>query len=199
MTDTKNYAPTQADLEKAAEISDIKMVRALQYANEWLRYGEQKHATLLALNAATLTALNNLAKPENGDPLHKFLFCTAVVLCAVSVVLSLTSFYARINPDKVLNLNKPPDGNLMKLMRMIEPTKPNWVYFGHLAEQTPQAVVNALVGAYEEKWDKGYLLHMAEQVVINSRLALLKAKRFNTALRAYSPAPVLLILLLALK
>ena len=92
-----NKADWEALQQAVAEISppsDTKLVRALQYANEWLRYGEAKHAVLIALNGATLTALNNLAKPDanTSGPMKAWFWC-AVVLCAVSILVSLSSLY----------------------------------------------------------------------------------------------------------
>jgi hypothetical protein len=190
---TSDIDTTSAATSPANVPSDTKLVRALQYANEWLRYGEAKHAALITLNGATLTALNNLAKP--GDATSGTMtawFWVAVTCCAVSILASLSSFYARTDPNRVLNLTSkmtPAAGELAASrsgrMRTMAMKGPNLVFFGHLAQMSPDKILKALVGDYDAKADMHYLEHMAEQVVINSRLALIKAKLFNAALLVY--------------
>src|SRR5262245_4668524 len=100
---TTDIDTTSAATSPTNVLSDTKLVRALQYANEWLRYGEAKHAALITLNGATLTALNNLAKPaETTSGTMTAWFWFAVACCAVSILVSLSSFYARTDPNRVL-------------------------------------------------------------------------------------------------
>jgi hypothetical protein len=201
-----NKVDLEAVQQAVAEInppSDIKIVRALQYANEWLKYGEAKHAVLITLNGATLTALNNLVKPEIGSsyPMKGGFWC-ATVVCVVSILVSLYSFYARVVPEQELKLDRNTQtamdmDNASFLKKAVAMTmKPNLVFFGHLAQRTPAQVLEALVGRYDPKTDCGYLKDMAEQVVINSRLALQKAKLFNLALSVYILSALVLIGLL---
>lgn len=192
--------------------SDIKIVRALQYANEWLRYGELKHGALLTLTGVTLGALNNFAKPDQHTSLISAAFFYITVFCgAATIAACLYSFYARVNPDKILNPPSPKDMTTddMKAWRKemswadLSAKKAaqdeNWVFFGSLAMKDAESVFVALVGPYDKMIDGGYLFHMAQQVVVNSRLALFKARCFNNALAAYAATLIAMLLSVATK
>ena len=106
-------------------------------------------------------------------------------------------FIIRIDPNKVLKLG-PRTQSATGLEKMAAMTMrgPNLVFFGHLAQMSPDEVLKALVGPYNCNSDNGYLCHMAQQVVINSRLALQKSKLFNVALSVYILPAILLIVAL---
>ena len=59
--DTNSAATTPANVP-----SDTKLVRALQYANEWLRYGEAKHAALITLTPKAYCSLIMAAIATNS-------------------------------------------------------------------------------------------------------------------------------------
>ena len=150
--------------------SDVKLFRALQLVNEWLKFGEAKNAVLVTFNGAAIAAVHNLNKiyePVNAVAYWWFWCVTAG--CAVSLLIGLASFYARTNTAAIAFLTTPESGG-------------NAVYFGHLADMNPGELLARLVGKYDRASDDGYLEDMAGQVITNAKLARKKFVLFNTGL-----------------
>ncbi len=151
--------------------SETKIEHALDYANEWLKFGETKHAALITLNTASITIMHNLVKGYMC--LHSWLpgwlwFATAC--CVASVVVSLASFFAHDT-----NWNKP-----FKILS----GEANFAFFGQSRDAMKQTFADDDASDFADR--------MAEQTVINSAIALRKAKFFNGALILYILGPVLL-------
>jgi hypothetical protein len=149
--------------------SETKIEHALDYANEWLKFGETKHA--ITLNTASITIMHNLVKGYMcWHPCLPGWLWFATVCCIVSAVISLASFFAHNTswntPVKILSGGA------------------NLVSFGQSRE--------AMKNAFADDGRSDFMDRMAEQTVINSAIALRKAKFFNVALIFYILGPVLL-------
>jgi hypothetical protein len=150
--------------------SDVKMFRALQLVNEWLKFGEAKNAVLVTFNGAAIAAVHNIGKIyEVANGWAFWWFWCVTVCCSLSLLIGLASFYARTSTKAISFVTTSLSGA-------------NVVYFGHLADMTPADLLRRLVGRYERSSDEGYLEDMAGQVVTNAKLARKKFVLFNTAL-----------------
>lgn len=150
--------------------SDVKLFRALQLVNEWLKFGEAKNAVLVTFNGAAIAAVHNLAKiHEPIDPWVSWWIWCITTCCAVSVLIGLASFYARTRTEAIVFVTTSRSSG-------------NAIYFGHLADMKPEELLRRLVGDYSPSSDDGYLRDMAGQVVANAKLARKKFVLFNTAL-----------------
>jgi hypothetical protein len=148
--------------------SDVKLFRALQLVNEWLKFAEAKNGVLVTFNGAAIVGIHNMVslyKVEN--PWGWLWVWVATACCFASLAVGLSSFYARTN---IMAFS----------FRKEDGARKNGIYFGHLADMSKDQVLNELVrqGDVQDK----YLRDMAGQVIINAKLARKKMGLFNVAL-----------------
>ncbi|MDX2204246.1 MAG: DUF5706 domain-containing protein [Hyphomicrobiaceae bacterium] len=149
--------------------SDAKLFRALQLVNEWLKFGEAKNGVLVTLNGAAVVGMHNVVKQYGTleQPWSVWLWW-ATICCLVSLVIGISSFYAKTKVAGILFSNTTPGGT-------------SAIYFGHLADTTKADLVKRLSPDADGS-DLDYLEDMASQVIINARLARRKMALFNLAL-----------------
>lgn len=145
------------------------MERILSDVNEWLKFAEAKNGALLALNCAlvfgltrTLVGADNLA----NEITYYGLFVITQLLG--SLILSLLAILPRISPPWWIKFPQKND-------------KDNPLYFGDACKYSPKSYLKLILGELnEDKYGKMHE-HLAQQIVINSKIAFIKYSQFNKA------------------
>jgi len=144
----------------------------LSNVNEWLKFAEAKNAALLAANSAVVIGALRLADGKVFlFPLAEYYFHFSIAMVSLGGLICLLSFMPRLDIPWLLPTALSRD-------------KDNLVFYGHISGYDPPAYVKALhhqsgnvvktVDPFEED--------LAEQAIINSRIALKKYHLFNIAL-----------------
>jgi len=139
--------------------------------NNLVKFAEAKNVALLTLDAAAIFGLLRLFtwfKPEASWAL--IALGAAVIMLFVSLILCLSSFFARVRVSRYL-FAKPVG-------------QPGNVYFfNHIADMQEDCFLAAVGDAMGYRGDVRKLHRdLANQIVINSRIARKKYMLFNAAL-----------------
>ena len=154
-------------------ISESRLTTSFARVNDWLRFAELKNGALATLNGAAIVSIHQLADWHTPVPWGAWWWMWwATLAFACSIVISLGSFYARIEPKG------------FELPRVVGPTQANAVFFGHLADMRRDEVLARLVKGYSAGQPDRYLEDLADQIVINAKNARNKFAFFNLALMA---------------
>jgi hypothetical protein len=133
--------------------------------NNWIIYAEAKHTVLIGLIGAGLFGIHNYA---DGFCSWKLIFQIWIVLCgilfAISCLISLISFLPILYPLK--NKRKKPQSEL------------NLIYFKDIATTEPSEYLSLLDISNRDKLS----ISIAEQIIINSRIAVHKFNLFSVSL-----------------
>lgn len=139
--------------------------------NEWLKFAEAKNAALVAANGAALFGALGLLTGDKplASWLHLYLIELAVCLLA-GLVIAFISFLPEIQIPQARARTPRPGENLL--------------FYGDIALHSPDTYLNALRSLYGFQNDPAVPIesHYAEQIVVNSRIAVRKYRRFNNAL-----------------
>ena len=143
--------------------------KAFSNVNEWLKFAEQKNAALIAFNSAVVFGLLSLSLPPNVV-LRGYVYL-AVALLAIAVILALASFIPRTRIPWVMPRSRNDEDD-------------NLLFFGHAANYTPERYLAALAKALGETPEPcGRIEKMyAEQIVMNSKIALYKYSCFTAGI-----------------
>jgi len=144
----------------------------LSNVNEWLKFAEAKNAALLAANSAVVIGALRLADGKVFlFPLAEYYFYFFIAIVSLGGLICLLSFVPKLDIPWLLPTTLSKD-------------KDNLVFYGDISGYDPSSYVKALhhqsgkavktVDPFEED--------LAEQVIINSRIALKKYQLFNIAL-----------------
>ncbi|MCQ9207992.1 MAG: DUF5706 domain-containing protein [Omnitrophica bacterium] len=148
---------------------DDKLKYIFSNINDWLKFAEAKNAALLVFDTAILVGLVSIVSTNNG--LHQYVqyylyFCMFFIVS--SIILSLLSFIPKL---------KMPF--LYQSQRHF--SQDNVLFFGHIAKYGIKEYLELLYSQNNAKYDKKDLFqeNLAGQIIINSRIALLKYKLFE--------------------
>jgi hypothetical protein len=142
--------------------------KILTATNEWLRFAEAKNVALLAFAAAVLAGL---LKAVDFSSLHTIVLALTVggvLLVALGGLIAMASF----RPIIV----KPPTDSLR-----VPRGDDNPLYFGHAAQYSVGEYLQLFAGSRAETpsaIERAY----ADQIIVNSRIALRKFSTFNWGL-----------------
>lgn len=133
--------------------------------NSWLVFAEAKHAVLIGLVGTGLFGIHNYLDSFCSWKLpFKIWTVFCVVLFVISCFVSLLSFMPILYPlDKK---NKKPNKEL------------NLIYFKDIALVEPEEYLSLLDISNQDKMSK----KLAEQIIINSRIAVHKYNLFSISL-----------------
>ena len=140
----------------------------LTTVNEWLKFAEAKNGALLAADIALLFGVFKLLNELTGREVFIYFAIVLVILSAISNLVSfipqlkLSSFTPRKRTEKEASL----------------------IFYGHIAKYEPQSYVKAL---YAESGAEPAAIAQievdyAQQIIINSRIAVRKYLCFNVGL-----------------
>jgi hypothetical protein len=158
-----------------------KLRYILTTVNEWLKFAEAKNGALLVADTAILFGIFAVL---NRPAVQRVFIYLAVILVIISAISSLVSFIPQL---KVFSFtSKKRTGK-----------KASLVFYGHIAEYDPQSYIEALHA--ESGTESAVIAPMevdyAQQIIINSRIAVRKYRCFNVGL--YLTVLALLFLLAA--
>jgi hypothetical protein len=137
--------------------------------NNWLKFAEAKNATLVAGNGliifGTLRLINDMC-------IHEYILYYiyfSLFLISISLVMALVSFMPKLKiPDFLLN-NK------------IETTD-NLLFFGHIVKYQDKTYLDKINNIIKSQDSTDLDLMYAQQIIINSKIAMNKYNIFNNAL-----------------
>lgn len=134
--------------------------------NHWLDFAEAKNAGLIAFNIALIAAVWGL------DDDFIVLKSIIAVLAVISSICCMNSFLPKNKLDKE-KLNLPAEN----------PLEDNFLYFGDIAKYEKEAYLSKIFTEYCEVTDGNLadklLIHYAEEIVINARIAVRKNNLFR--------------------
>lgn len=153
-----------------SEAVSEKLDSIFKIINEWLKFAEQKNAALLVLNSGSLWGMSLILRNQDILP------CAGITLAAlgfmlvfVSSLLCIFSFIPILDkPSNSINLGEK--NNL-----------DNCLYFGDIAkykESEYLALISYKIGE-ENTGYTSFEQDFASQIIINSRITLLKYRRFK--------------------
>ena len=146
-----------------------KLETILKHVNDWLKFAEQKNATLLALDAGTIWGVSKLLNDTSTETNIVFILSsTGYFFLIVSIAICLTAFM----PVLTNVWFKCGDKN----------TTDNALYFGDIAKYTPSEYLAFLRNKLRKKssvleWELDY----SNQITNNASIALEKYKRYTLA------------------
>ena len=144
---------------------------ALGLVNDWLKYAEVKNGVLLTVNGALIMGAHRMLEWHKGRPdLVDWYAWTATALFATSMLVGLASFYAR---TKTFGFD---------IEKVTGDGATNALYYGHLADMRRADVLARLVDNHGASAPNRYLEDLADQIIINSKIARRKFALFNCAL-----------------
>lgn len=160
----------------------------LSSVNDWLKFAEAKNAALVATNIGAAFGAFRLASTPNLCPLPYYYALVAGGFLLLGSGISLASF--------IPHLEIPA----LQRQRSIE-SQDSILFYGHIASCSSKSYLeqlytkNGVSLAKVDPLEKDY----AEQIVVNSRIALQKYRWFNHAARltllALAPPVFILVML----
>ena len=150
---------------------ESRVICTLQLVNEWLRFAEVKNGALITLNAAAVVATHQLRDWYKPVPdWVSYWSWAATLLFLAAIAVGLASFYSR---TKTFGFDLP---------RHTAGKGGNALFFGHLADMSRTDVLARLVDQRDVDREDRYLEDVAEQIIINAKIARKKFALFNFAL-----------------
>lgn len=150
---------------------DIFFEKQLERTNYWLSFAEAKNAAIVALNIAFVAAWRQIFDKSS------VLFLVIVVLFASSIIIGLVSFFP--NLSLFSNTTTSASSDLSK--------KSNMIYFGKLAQiKSPDIYIANVLEKYFNKSINikevsPMVYDFAEEIIINSNIAIKKYSLFKIA------------------
>ncbi len=141
----------------------------LASVNDWLKFAEQKNGALSAIHLAGLSIVLGAFFDKGIQHIAAQLYFGAMAAClAVALLFSLSSFVP------VLRHNS-------RKRRRDFPVDGNFLYFGNLAGCNPESILVAVRASLNlaDASPRPLERHIADQIVVNSEIALLKYKTFT--------------------
>ena len=148
------------------QLSDI-LTRAI----DWVKYAEAKNAAIIVFDSSILVALITLSSgKENNLLLPNWYVTLSTILLICAAVSSLISFIPILAKFKIKN----DDGT--------DITKINPLYFGDIAKFDEVTYLSLLANRYGPLLYDNYNKDIANQIIINSKIAVRKLNIFTIAL-----------------
>ncbi|MBP2143386.1 Ca2+/Na+ antiporter [Methanococcus voltae] len=137
-----------------------KLEKIFENVNRWLSFAEAKNAAIVAFDGVAIFGLLRLT-PEtfSENPLFKYVFGFVVLMLLISLFISLCSFIAKSE-----NISETD----------------NLLFYDHICKYNSETYLNAIFKKYNENQEPSeYEKELAQQIVINSKIAGEKYKKFN--------------------
>ena len=160
---------------KSTSNMESKLLFIFENVNGWLKYIEAKNVALLTLSSALIVCLLQILK---SNEFHKqVIFFSAgyfLVVFTISVIRTLWAFVAK--------LKRPPTNNNNFTCYNI-----NLLFYGDVYTFSSEEYLNLLYESYAENGKipekfSQYEKDLAEQIIVNSRLAMRKGNLFNNTI-----------------
>jgi hypothetical protein len=139
--------------------------------NDWLKFAETKTAALLTGNGLLIFGIIRTLKDQEINPaLTQFIYFVLLLLI-LSLLTCLISFIPSLKLPWLITSKKPSDSD-------------NLLFFGHAAKYNSESYLEKLFSSTEnpEKSFTTYEKYYAEQIIVNSIIALRKFRLFTFAI-----------------
>lgn len=160
---------TLPQMPEQKEPSD-KLKFIFDNVNNWLKFAESKNAALLVANSAFIFQLFRILADKKN--INSFVYCyltICILLAAISACICLFSFVPKIRIPSIFTGKYVQEENV------------NLIFYGDIAKFTPKRYWEALrtqnIISEEYAQDK-FFADIANQIVINSKIALTKYNFF---------------------
>lgn len=169
------------------ENMELYYIRQLERVDKWLTFAEAKNAAIIALNAAIVSKILDIIFSDNMPIVlitYNILIYIPIILLLFSLAIALYSFKPNLSKD-VSNSNTQ-----------------NLIFYRSIAlfKSTEEYIkcIDLNYGRKESEANK-CVQDLAEEIIINSRIAVNKYKMFNIALKLdlWALLFVLIVVLLA--
>jgi len=159
---------------------ELQLTGRLQYALSFvdghLRFAETKNAALLAVAGSVAVALLTVVNGSPGPSLPVRLYLLYVIACSgFAAVVSLMSFLPQTHLPWIERSSAPHETD-------------NLLFFGHIRKYDPKDYWLSMSGHPATTTIPRWQLAVAEQVVINARIAARKFTMFKYAVWALMAA-----------
>lgn len=152
---------------------DDKLKDIFENVNNWLKFAEAKNATLIAGNGLVIFAIAKLLKDLT---VHQYLIYYAyfvIIVLGLSFCIALSSFIPNIKLPKYLFKEDPE-------------TESNLLFFGSIQKYDERSYLKELKESLdindEKVIENKFNLMYAQQIIINSKIAMKKYKLFDLSL-----------------
>lgn len=156
------------------------MMKHLQYVlstvNEWLKFAERKNAALLAADSAAVTALLKLLEGKTILNLIDPFPYIGLGFLILSMVCCLASFFPQLKAKR-------------------SGRKDNVIFYGDLANYSVEKLLNETRGdgGKHNSLQASVEKHYADQIIINSSIAVRKYRLFKIALLSSTGALLIVL------
>lgn len=157
---------------------ETKLIFILSNVNDWLKFAEAKNAGLLVFSAGCIVGLlSYTASSPNLSTAWKTGIFSSIFFLILASLFCILSFLPKINRIEVLLWQQEVSCS----------DDDNFLYYGDLSKYTCEELLDAITRKYYQ--DERYLassvkfhLDIADQIIINSKIALRKYNLFSLAL-----------------
>lgn len=140
----------------------------LETVNGWIKHAEGKHAVLIGLNAGVISLLLNILDFDNWTwTIITIYIMWIILLLIVSIIFSSISYLSILDSSFFNKSNKN-----------INIKKSNPFYFKDIALMKPVE----LIQFFKTEPPLNEEIHIAEQIIVNSKIAFRKYQLFNKAI-----------------
>jgi hypothetical protein len=144
----------------------------LAQVNDWLKFAEAKNGALVLLNGAAIVGAIQVA--TSAQSLNIFGMWYLISLCGLLSSGALVALFSFLPATEI------------PLLLPKEPPAPhdNLIFFGHVKKYAPDSYLQVALSREPENnyAQQGWLMDLAAQIVINSRIAVWKYACFKLAL-----------------
>ncbi len=176
----ENFSNSEEDIEN-------KLLFIFSNVNEWLKFAEVKNAGMTAFSIAGISGIIAFVTLfQKLSVTWKSLFLFPVFCLLIACLISLLSFYPRINRLGILNssIKSPLDSD-------------NLLFFGDLVKYDTNSFIDKISNRYfsiNQINESKRLTDIADQIIVNSRITEAKYKFFKVSVFFSFLSLVLLII-----
>lgn len=145
---------------------DEKLNQIFSNVNNWLKYAEAKNALIIVLNSTLIFGIINLYPAIKDDTSYILYMSIAILMMLISIIVALISFIPRLK-SPYEKVESPLEND-------------NLLYFGHIAKYTSEQYrekIEKILSA--ENTNKEFDMYYINQIIINSKITLIKFKQFE--------------------
>ena len=140
--------------------------------NDLLKFAEAKNGVIIAFNGAVIFQLFEIIKDINSSNIYFICLIVLIGFWILSFIIALISFFPIINNTLFSRKNKR------------KANKDNLIFYGDIAKYKEEEYLQALSSSFkaEDYSCTNFEKNCANQIIINSRIALNKFKCFQISL-----------------
>jgi len=138
--------------------------------NSWLKFAEAKNATLVGGNGLIIFGILKIIGDKDIPQYWLFYIYFSLLLIAVSMIMALITFMPKLKTPMFLLNDQIEKGD-------------NLLFFGHILKYNERVYLQKISEATGKENDNNLNAMYAQQIIINSKIAMLKFSMFNIAIK----------------